>query len=108
MKEDRSLNPLGISDLDRVVHSPTRLKILLVLLSVEEADFTFIARAADLTRGNLSANLSKLEDAGYVKIEKKFIERIPKTIVSITAKGKKALEIYSNLLGPILDELRKK
>jgi hypothetical protein len=49
-----------------------------------------------------------LEGAGYVKIEKKFIERIPKTIVSITAEGEKALEIYSNLLGPILDELRKK
>jgi len=108
MKEDHPLNPLEISNLDRVVHSPTRLKILLVLLSVEEADFTFIARAADLTRGNLSANLSKLEGAGYVKIEKKFIERIPKTIVNITAEGEKALENYGNLLGPILDELRKK
>jgi len=108
MKEDHPLNPLGISDLDRVVHSPTRLKILLVLLSVEEADFTFISQAADLTRGNLSANLSKLEEAGYIKIEKKFIERIPKTIVSISTEGEKALENYGNLLGPILDELRKK
>ncbi len=107
MKEDHPLNPQEISNLDRVVHSPTRLKILLVLMTVEEADFTFIARAADLTRGNLSANLSKLEEAGYVKIEKKFIERVPKTIVNITAKGVKALENYSNLLGPILDELRK-
>ncbi|MFV1949539.1 MAG: transcriptional regulator [Anaerolineales bacterium] len=107
MKEDHPLNPQEISALDRVVHSPTRLKILLVLLTVEEADFTFIARAADLTRGNLSANLSKLEEVGYVKIEKKFIERVPKTIVNITAKGVKALENYSNLLGPILDELRK-
>jgi DNA-binding MarR family transcriptional regulator len=108
MKEDHPLNPQEISDLDRVVHSPTRLKILLVLMTVEEADFTFIARAADLTRGNLSANLSKLEEVGYVKIEKKFIERIPKTIVNITTEGEKALENYSNTLGPILDELRKK
>ncbi len=107
MKEGLSLDPREISDLDRVIHSPTRLKILLVLMSVEEADFTFISNAAELTRGNLSANLSKLEDAGYIKVEKKFIERVPKTILSITQAGKKALEDYSNLLGPILDGLRK-
>lgn len=107
MSENNPLDPREISDLDRVIHSPTRLKILLVLMSVEEADFTFISNAADLTRGNLSANLSKLEEAGYVKIEKKFIERVPKTIASITAAGEKALEQYSNLLWPILDALRK-
>jgi len=107
MNDSQSLDPREISELDRVVHSPTRLKILLVLMSVEEADFTFISNAAELTRGNLSANLSKLEGAGYVKIEKKFIERVPKTIVSITQTGEKALETYSNLLGPILDTLRK-
>ena len=78
-----------------------------MLLSVEEADFTFISRAAGLTRGNLSANLSRLEEAGYIKIEKKFIERVPKTIASITQDGEKALETYSNILGPILDTLRK-
>ncbi len=107
MNESHPIDPRDISDLDRVIHSPTRLKILLVLMSVEEADFTFISNAADLTRGNLSANLSKLEGAGYVKIEKKFIERVPKTIVKITQEGEKALESYSNLLGPILDALRK-
>ena len=107
MKEDHPLDPREISDLDRVVHSPTRLKIMLVLMSVEEADFTFISRAAELTRGNLSANLTKLEEAGYIKIEKKFIERVPKTIARITPAGKKALEEYSSTLGPILDSLRK-
>lgn len=107
MNESHPPDPREISELDRVVHSPTRLKILLVLMSVEEADFTFISNAADLTRGNLSANLSKLEEAGYVKVEKKFIERVPKTIVSITQAGEEALEKYSNLLGPLLDGLRK-
>lgn len=107
MNEINPLDPREISELDRIIHSPTRLKILLVLMSVEEADFTFISHAADLTRGNLSANLSKLEEAGYVKVEKKFIERVPKTIVSITRSGEEALEQYSNLLGPILDALRK-
>ena len=108
MNSIKPLDPREISDLDPLIHSPTRLKILLVLMSVEEADFTFISNAAELTRGNLSANLSKLEEAGYLKIDKKFVERIPKTIVSITESGEKALEAYSNLLGPILDELRKK
>jgi len=107
MKDSQPFDPREISELDRVVHSPTRLKILLVLMSVEEADFTFISNAAELTRGNLSANLSKLEEAGYVKIEKKFIERLPKTIVSITQTGEEALNRYSNLLGPVLDALRK-
>jgi DNA-binding transcriptional ArsR family regulator len=106
MSENTHLDPQEITEIDRLVHSPTRLKILLVLLSVEEADFTFICNAADLTRGNLSANLSKLEEAGYVNIEKKFIDRVPKTIVNITKDGVKALEDYSNLLGPILDSLR--
>lgn len=107
MSGSQALDPREISDLDRIIHSPTRLKILLVLMSVEEADFTFISNAAELTRGNLSANLSKLEEAGYVQIQKKFIDRVPKTIVSITDSGIKALEEYSNLLGPILDALRK-
>ena len=107
MNDCQALDPREISDLDRIIHSPTRLKILLVLMSVEEADFTFISNAAELTRGNLSANLSKLEEAGYVRIEKKFVDRVPKTIVSITNAGEKALEEYSNLLGPILDALRK-
>ena len=107
MNDSQALDPREISELDRIIHSPTRLKILLVLMSVEEADFTFISNAAELTRGNLSANLSKLEEADYIKIEKKFIDRVPKTIVSITEEGVKALEEYSNLLGPILDTLRK-
>ena len=107
MSENTHLDPREISEIDRIVHSPTRLKILLVLMTVEEADFTFISNAAGLTRGNLSANLSKLEEAGYVKIEKKFIERVPKTIVSISKDGEEALERYGKLLGPVLDELRK-
>jgi len=107
MKGNYPLDPREISGLDRVIHSPTRLKIMLVLMSVEEADFTFISRTADLTRGNLSANLAKLEEVGYINIEKKFIGRIPKTIVSITPAGEKALEEYSSTLGPILDSLRK-
>jgi len=107
MTDSDPLDPRKISDIDRLIHSPTRLKILLVLMSVEEADFTFISNAAELTRGNLSANLSKLKEAGYIKIEKKFIDRVPKTIASISEKGEQALEAYSNLLGAILDELRK-
>jgi len=87
MTKEQTFDPREISGLDKVIHSPTRLKILMVLMSVEEADFTFMSRAADLTRGNLSANLTKLEEAGYIKIEKKFIERVPKTIASITPAG---------------------
>jgi len=104
--EKNLLDPKAISDLDRVIHSPTRLKILVVLVTVEEADFTFIARVANITRGNLSANLQKLEEAKFISIKKEFVDRIPKTLVKITPAGRKALADYSNKLGAVLDELR--
>jgi len=104
--EKSLIDPKVISELDRVIHSPTRLKILVILLTVEEADFTFIARVANITRGNLSANLQKLEKARFININKEFVKRIPKTLVRITPAGRKALAEYSNKLGAVLDELR--
>ena len=73
--------------LDRLVHEPGRLAILTVLSSVADADFTFLQRATGLTKGNLSSHLAKLEDAGLVAIEKRFIRRKPNTNVSLTAVG---------------------
>lgn len=96
----------GLEDIDRTIHSPTRLKIMIVLTAVEEADFTFISRVANLTRGNLSANLRKLEKVGYVIIKKGFNDRVPQTIVELTKKGKKSLLNYSQVMGSILDDLR--
>jgi DNA-binding MarR family transcriptional regulator len=75
-------------ELDRLVHEPGRLAILTVLSSVLDADFLFIQRATGLTKGNLSSHLTKLEDAGLVEIEKRFVRKKPNTSVAITALGR--------------------
>jgi DNA-binding MarR family transcriptional regulator len=75
--------------LDRLIHEPGRLAILTVLSSVKAADFVFLQRTTALTKGNLSSHLAKLEEAGLVKIEKKFIRKKPNTSVALTAVGRK-------------------
>ncbi len=74
--------------LDRLIHEPGRLAILTVLASVQDADFLFLLRATGLTKGNLSSHLAKLEDAGLVTIEKRFIRKKPNTNVTLTATGR--------------------
>jgi DNA-binding transcriptional ArsR family regulator len=75
--------------LDRLIHEPGRLAILTVLSSVKDADFVFLQRATGLTKGNLSSHLSKLEDAGLVAIEKRFVRKKPNTNVALTPEGKR-------------------
>jgi DNA-binding transcriptional ArsR family regulator len=75
--------------LDRLIHEPGRLAILTVLSSVRDADFVFLQRTTGLTKGNLSSHLTKLEDAGLVAIEKRFVHRKPNTNVALTALGRK-------------------
>ena len=74
--------------LDRLIHEPGRLAILTVLSSVRDADFVFLQRATGLTKGNLSSHLTKLEDAGLVAIEKRFVLKKPNTNVALTPLGR--------------------
>jgi len=76
---------------DRLVHEPGRLAILTVLSSVTDADFLFLQRTTGLTKGNLSSHLTKLEDAGLVTIEKRFVRKKPNTNVALTASGKQRI-----------------
>ncbi len=75
--------------LDRLVHEPARLAIMTVLSSVKAADFVFLQRTTGLTKGNLSSHLTKLEEAGLVEIEKRFVMKKPNTNVSLTAEGRR-------------------
>jgi DNA-binding transcriptional ArsR family regulator len=75
--------------LDRLIHEPGRLAILTVLSSVTDADFVFLLRATGLTKGNLSSHLTKLEEAGLVTIEKRFVRKKPNTNVALTPEGKR-------------------
>jgi len=77
--------------LDRLIHEPGRLAILTVLSSVTDADFVFLQRATGLTKGNLSSHLSKLEEAGLVAIDKRFVRKKPNTNVALTAEGRQRI-----------------
>ena len=84
----------SVTALDRLIHEPARLLIVTILSTVASADFLFLQRETGLTKGNLSAHLSKLEEAGYVKIEKTFKGKLPLTVCSLTLIGQKALTEY--------------
>jgi DNA-binding MarR family transcriptional regulator len=75
--------------LDRLIHEPGRLAILTVLSSVKAADFVFLQRTTGLTKGNLSSHLTKLEEAGLVRIEKRFVLKKPNTSVELTPEGRR-------------------
>jgi DNA-binding MarR family transcriptional regulator len=86
---------------DKVVHEPARLQIVTVLSGVEWADFVSLCLTLGLTRGNLSAHTSRLEQCGYVQVKKSIIGRIPHTQYRLTTKGRRALEQYWATLGEI-------
>jgi len=96
-----------IADIDPLIHAPTRLKIMAYLSIVESADFTFLMQQTGLTRGNLSVNLRKLEEAGYVSITKEFVDRIPRTLIRLTADGRQAIQVYRDNMRSVLDDLLK-
>ncbi len=83
-----------LSDIDRVIHEPARLALTAILSVVESADFLYLQRETGLTKGNLSSHLAKLEESGYVAIEKTYRGRIPLTLVRLTDKGTAAYKAY--------------
>lgn len=88
--------------LDPVIHAPVRLAILSALLGAEQMAFTALREATRATDGNLSAHLTKLEEAGYVAIDKSFAGRKPLTTVRLTDAGRAAFEAYLDALEAIL------
>jgi DNA-binding MarR family transcriptional regulator len=85
-------------DLDPLLHSQLRLAVMSLLISVEKAEFTFIKEKTNSTAGNLSVQLDKLSEAGYIKVEKSFKGKKPLTTCTVTPKGLKAFEEYVSIL----------
>ncbi|MDR1554070.1 MAG: transcriptional regulator [Prevotellaceae bacterium] len=81
-------------DLDPLLHSQLRLAVMSLLLSVEEADFVFLKEQTGATSGNLSVQIDKLNEAGYIQVTKTFQGKMPRTVCKITDKGIGAFEIY--------------
>lgn len=84
----------SITDVDRVIHEPARLLIVALLSTAREADFLFLQRETGLTKGNLSSHLGRLEEAGYLRIDKGFRGKIPQTVCSLTSEGRAAFKTY--------------
>ena len=83
-----------IPNIDRTIHEPARLLLLIYLFSVEKADFTFLRKQTGMTQGNLSSHLTKLEHAGYILTEKLFKNKRPMTLIRISDPGRKAFTSY--------------
>ena len=103
--ESKDGNVSSLGDIDRVIHEPARLMIVMCLYSVKSADFIFLMRAAGLTWGNLSSHLSKLEESGYVEIEKQFLNKKPHTMIRLTRQGRKAFREYRQTMQRALSDL---
>lgn len=96
--------PFDIGQIDDVIHGRLRLGIMAYLASAETAEFSELKSVLQATQGNLSVHLRKLEEAGYVEIEKGFRERKPLTRIRITSKGRTAFGRYLQAIGKLVDK----
>ena len=91
-----------LPELNPVIHGKLRLAVLSLLMTVEEAEFTWLRTRTGSTDGNLGAQMAKLEEAGYVAVEKKFVQRKPQTLYRMTEAGRQALAEYVQALKQLL------
>jgi DNA-binding MarR family transcriptional regulator len=100
--DDTGNPPAAELQIDRVVHEPARLKILAYLSVVKSADFVFLLSRTGLTYGNLSSHMTKLEEAGYIEVDKQIKDKRPHTMLSLTKEGRAAFEDYRKNMLEIL------
>jgi DNA-binding MarR family transcriptional regulator len=94
-----------MAEFNETIHQPVRLRIMAALVTLEPADdvdFTYLRDLLEVTDGNLGAHLRKLEEAGYIAVNKTFVERKPRTFVAATAEGRKAFQEHVAALESIL------
>lgn len=91
--------------LDRLIHEPARLQLVTLLYVVDEADFVYLSSQTGLTAGNISSHMTKLESAGYVEVEKSFVDRRPRTVYRLTKAGRDAIEQYRDTIDRMLSGL---
>ena len=91
------------AEVNKLIHAPIRLGIMTILNSVNKVNFLYLRKKLEVTDGNLSSHMEKLEKEGYVKVKKTFIDKKPNTVYSITEKGKKAFRGYLKHLEKIIE-----
>jgi DNA-binding MarR family transcriptional regulator len=87
-----------IAALDRVIHEPGRLMIVSLLFAVDQADFLYLQHETDMNKGTLSSHISRLEEAGYIEVEKTYRGKVPQTLLTLTKAGRKAFVQYRQKL----------
>ena len=105
---EQEIGPAGINvllNIDPIIHAPARLSVLTYLYVVDRSDFLFLKNMTGLTWGNLSTHLTKLEQAGYVMIEKQFRGKKPHTMIRLTDSGRAAFQAYKEDMQRVLDDL---
>ena len=100
---EAELHPLA--DLDQVIHASARLMVLVHLYVVESVDYVFLKNQTGLSWGNLATHLNRLEEAGYVAIEKGFKGKKPHTMIHLTKRGREAFKDYKQSMQQVLDDL---
>lgn len=105
MSAEDNIGLEGITNLDKLIHEPARLGIMMLLYVVDRADFIYIKTQTKLTKGNLSAHLSKLEDAGYIAIEKIFQDKMPRTFYWLTKDGRTKFKDYLSEMRSAFNDL---
>ena len=94
----------SLAELDRLVNEPARLAVMALLYVIDSADFTFLMNQTGLTWGNLSAHMSKLEEAGYLEVEKSFKGKRPNTTLKLTHKGRAAFQEYARKMKQVFQD----
>jgi len=102
---EKPTNRDSLVEIDRLIHEPARLALMALLYVIDRADFTFVMNQTGLTWGNLSAHMSKLEEAGYIEVEKSFKGKRPNTMLRLTTEGREAFQGYRKKMKQILEEL---
>lgn len=107
MDEKQEQNPevQPLTDIDPIIHAPARLRVMTYLCVVDSIDFVYLKRVTGLSWGNLSTHLTKLEEAGYVKISKTFQDKKPNTMIQLTEKGRQAFRDYKDEMQQVLGNL---
>jgi DNA-binding MarR family transcriptional regulator len=104
-KKPGSSDLTAVAELDKLVHEPARLALMALLYVVESADFTFLMNQTGLSWGNLSTHMSKLEEAGYLAVEKSFKGRRPNTTLRLTPRGRQAFQEYASKMKQFFKDL---
>lgn len=96
-----------VANINAIIHTPVRLALMMFLLPRGKTLFTEVQKALDLTAGNLSSHIKKLEEHGFIEVQKAFIKAKPTTILYLTDKGAKAIQEYANLMSELLKSMLK-